>query len=252
MNGNFIRIFYNPLLAAGGVAAGAQTILGIVQAIQGQKNMKKYSSLLKAYEIPQEIFDIGRATASRASSGFSPETLSYMTGEVDRGFGSAVGAATRLGADPNELSALLDQKIEATMKIGAANQLENMKNFERYLSANQLLADNKAARQKSQQDLIKDKLQAAGYNKMAGLQNIIGGVNTGLSTLSSAEIMKLYRDSGLGSTGMDALSNLPPPNNVPAEQISGSGRATSSIGSRRFMSEEEQIRNYIESLNRRQ
>jgi hypothetical protein len=113
--------------------------------------------------------------------GFSPETLSYITGQVDRGFSSSVNAATMLGGNPNDLSAILDQKIQASFKIGAENQLENMKNFDRYLMTQQLVADNLAAEQKSQQDMVKDEIQAAAAKKKDGMQNVVGGINAGIS-----------------------------------------------------------------------
>lgn len=191
---NYIRLFHNPLAgiaAAQGVAASTQVAIGLVQSITGESKMQKALAKRKAFVTPEEVYKIVNATTNRMG-GLDPETLSYITGEVDRGFSSSINAATKFGADPNLLSEILDKKIQATFKIGAENQIENMKNFEKYLSAQQLLADNKAAEQKSQQDIIKDELQAAGLNKQAGLQNIIGGVNAGLSAFSSLKTGSLY------------------------------------------------------------
>lgn len=190
---SYIRLLYNPLLLAQGGLAAAQGALGLVQSISGQNKMNKYQSQLQPYQTPEEIYKIVEAATSRASGGLSPDTLAYMTGQVDRGFGSAINAATMLGADPNDLSRLLDQKIDATFKIGAENQMENMRNFDRYLSANQLLADNLAAEQKSKQDLVKDQLQAAQYNKASGLQNLGEAAKLGLGALANKGISDLYR-----------------------------------------------------------
>lgn len=183
--------------AAGPIGIGieaAQAALGLVQAISGDAKMKKLLAQRKAYVTPDEIYDILNATASRASSGYDPTTLDYLTNQVDRGFSSALNSAELLGADPNQLSNLFDQKIQASMKIGAENQLLNMKNFENYLKAESVVADNLAAEQKSQQDIIKDKLQAAGLNKQAGLQNIGSAVNAGLATASAYGTANLYKD----------------------------------------------------------
>jgi hypothetical protein len=173
--------------------AAAQTALGIVQAISGGQKTKRLLARRRAYQTPEEIFKLLNAVESRADEGYDPATLSYITGQADRAFSSSVEAATRLGGDPNLLSQLLDQRIQATFRIGAENQLLNMKNFEKYINALELLSANKAAEQKSQQDLIKDQLQAASAQQQAGLQNIGFGANTALSTLSSMETQNLYR-----------------------------------------------------------
>lgn len=190
------------LLAAGSAAtpvglgiAGAQTALGIVQAISGGKRAKRLLAQRKAYQTPEEIFKILNATESNASSGYGPETLSYLTGQVERALGGSLKTAERLGGDPNILSALLDRSIQSSFKIGAENQIENMKKFQNYISSLNLVAENNAAEQKSQQDLIKDQLQAAGASQQAGLQNIGSGLNTALATASAIDTSKLYTQS---------------------------------------------------------
>lgn len=188
--------------AAGPIGIGlaaAQTALGLVQSISGDAKMKKLLAQRRGFVTPDEIYDILNATASRASSGYDPGTLNYLTNQVDRGFSSSINAATLLGGDPNDLSAIFDQKIQASMKIGAENQLLNMKNFERFLQAESVLADNKAAEQKSREDILKDKIQAAAINKQAGLQNIGSGLNAGLSVASSYGTANLYKDMATAS-----------------------------------------------------
>lgn len=190
---NYIRLLYNPLLAAGGVASAAQTTLGLVQSILGNKDMKKYMAQLQPYSTPEEIYDIVNASTARAAGGLSPETLAYLTGEADRGFGASLGAATRLGADPNDLAELYDQRLLANLKIGRENEYQNLLNFDKYIGAKNLLADNKAAEQKSRQEQIYNRIQAAQFNKESGLQNIGSGVNAFLGTLSANETSKLYK-----------------------------------------------------------
>lgn len=203
---NFITRYFDASSAALGAAgpigiglAAAQTALGLVQSISGDAKMKKLLGRRRAYVTPDEIYDILNATASRAATGYDPQTLDYLTNQTEGAFSSSIDAATRLGGDPNDLSAIFDQKIQATMKIGAENQLLNMKNFERFLQAESLVADNRAAEQKSQQDIIKDQIQAAALNKQAGLQNIGSGLNAGLSVASSYGTANLYSDMAKGN-----------------------------------------------------
>ncbi len=209
--------------------AGAQTALGIVQAISGGARSKRLMNRRRAYQTPEEIFDILKAQQSRAAEGYAPGTLNYITGQVDRGTASAIDAATRLGADPNQLNNLLDQKIQSTFRIGAENQLQNMKNFSGYIDALGLVASNKAAEQKSQQDIIKDQLQAASQQQQSGLQNIIGGANTLLSTVSSAQTAGLYNTPADNVTAPVLGPQLP---NTPVQTVPINTDITGTIGQR--------------------
>lgn len=191
-------------LAIGATASGLQAAFGLVQTITGGAKTKKLLAQRQAYKTPEQIFKILQATESM-QGGFDPQTLQYLTGQVDQGIASSLDAATLLGADPNQLSSLFDKKIQATMEIGAKNHFENLKNFEKYISAEGLVADNLAAEQKSQQDILKDKLQAASTDKAAGAQNIAGGINSAISTAASAATGKLYNDKKLS---IDQLLNL--------------------------------------------
>lgn len=203
MNLNLIKKFYDPTgalgalggnpasLAVGATAAGLQNALGLIQLISGGKKTKKLLGQLEGYKTPKEIFKIMQATESM-QGGFDPSTLAYLTGQSDRAFASTLGAATRLGADPNQLATAFDRRVQESMKIGWENHLENLKNFDKYISALGLMADNAAAEQKSRQDIIKNKLQAASADKVSGLQNIGSGLNAGIGVASSAATMNLY------------------------------------------------------------
>lgn len=173
-----------------------QTGIGIVGDITNKARQKKYLGQLKAYKTPQEVFDILNATQNNASQGLDPVTLNYLTNQTDQAFSSSIGAATRLGADPNDLSSIFSQKVDSIMKIGAENHQANMANFSAYLNALGTVADNRAAEFKSQQDIIKNKLQATGVNLQTATGNISGGLNTILSTLTADQIANLYNADG--------------------------------------------------------
>jgi len=206
MQTQFIRKFYDPTGGLGAftpvglVTSGIQTVLGIVQAISGSAKAKKFQQMLEPFKTPDEVYKILDATKNLSSQGFDPATLNYLTSNVDEAFASSASIAKRLGADANTLSNLFSDRINAVMKIGADNHALNMENFSKYLGALDTVASNKAAEQKSKQDLIKDQIQAAVADKQAGLQNIGGGINTGLSTISANESGKLF------TKGINSLS----------------------------------------------
>ena len=191
---SYITKFLDPLAIASGVAGAVQGVVGAGMAIAGSGKLKKLLAQRKGYMTPDEVFQILQA-AENNLGGLDPETLQLITGQADRAFSSSVTAATRLGADPNQLSALLDQRIQAGFKIGSENQLANIRSFEKYLSALNLVADNKAAEQKSKEDILKDKIQAASAQTKAGFDMIGSGLSTSLAGFSSDKTSKLFSDN---------------------------------------------------------
>ena len=184
-----------------------QTGIGIIDTLSNKAKQKKLLNQRKAYQTPQEVFDILNATQNSASQGLDATTLNYLTNQTDQAFSSSIGAANRLGADPNDLSAIFSQKINSIMQIGAQNHQANMADFSTYLNALGTVADNKAAEFKSQQDIIKNKLQATGVNLQTATGNISGGLNTILSTLSADQIAKLYNPDGTLKVKDSGLAN---------------------------------------------
>lgn len=170
-----------------------QAGLGVLQSLKAKKEMKKLLAQRKAYQTPEEVFQILQATQQNAQSGFDATTLNYLTSQTDQAFSSSLGAISRLGGDPNSMSSLFGQKVNSIMKIGAENHQLQMKNFTQYLGALNSVAENRAAEWQSEENIKKDKMQAAGVNMQAGTANVSGGINTLLSTLSAEQIAELYR-----------------------------------------------------------
>lgn len=195
-----------------------QTGIGIIDTLSNKAKQRKLLNQRKAYQTPQEVFDILNATQNNASQGLDATTLNYLTNQTDQAFSSSIGAANRLGADPNDLSAIFSQKVNSIMQIGAQNHQANMANFSQYLTALGTVAENKAAEYKSQQDIIKDKLQATGVNLQTATGNISGGLNTILSTLSADKIAQLYNPDGT----LKKQKGLPPINGLAVDNTNQS------------------------------
>lgn len=184
--------------------AGAQAAFGIVQTISAQAKIKKLLAQRTAYKTPDEIFKILNASLSGAQG--DTITRDFQTDQLDRTFSQIMGVATRGGADPNDLSALLDQKIQGIIKVGQEFHASNMEAVSKVLSAYNLVADNKAAEWKSQQDIIKDKLQSASADKAAGVQNIGSAANAAISLSASSKTGDLYKQI---ADALKALKAMP-------------------------------------------
>lgn len=199
----------DPTALIGEGLGAIQSAVGVVQAIKAKKAQKKLLAQRKTFQTPDEIFDILNATQANAQSGFDPVTLNYLTNQTDQAFSGSIGAAERLGADANDLSAIFNEKVNSIMQIGSQNHQLNMANFSAYLGALDTVAANKAAEQKSKEDLLRDKLQAEGLNLQAATGNIAGGINTGLAALSASQIGNLFNPDGTLKTN-DTSGGLNP------------------------------------------
>lgn len=174
-----------------GSIAGLQAALGVVQAISGNDKAKKAMAQRTAYQTPEEVFK----RLNLALSGGQGDTLArdYQTNQLDRNFSQILGGATRLGADPNDLSALFDQKIQGVMKIGDQFHASNMEAMSKILAAYDAVSQNKAAEWSSAQDILKDKIQAGAADKAAGIQNIGSAFNSLISLQGASKIADLYK-----------------------------------------------------------
>lgn len=178
---------------------GLQTALGIYQGIAGDARAQRVMRKRRAFQTPEEILDLAKFDQSQVGSGLDPQTLQYLTGNADNALSTSLNTAARLGADPNQLSNLLDQRFQQNLSIGAQNQLENMKKFSTYRDSLQILAANDAAEQKSREDLLKDQLQAASAMQQQAVPNVLGGGNTILNTLSAAKTAELFGPQPTGT-----------------------------------------------------
>lgn len=181
-----------PLL---GAISGVQGVMGAVQSITGNIKMKNLQKQVKSFQTPEEAYKVLNSLESAASSGFDAFTLNYMTNNINRTTAASIGAATKLGADPNDLSSLLAQNVDYIMKVGADNHDRNMANFGRYVGGLEYIAKNKEAEWASEQNILKDKIQAAAGNKAAGMQNIQNAVNTVTSLYAADKTAKLYKEA---------------------------------------------------------
>ncbi len=174
---------------AGGVGAaigGIQALIGGGQARRANRDLKRLFSQRKAFQTPSEVFEILNMQQFNAQQGYSDQTMSFLEGQAGAGLSAGLGAAQRLGADPNQLGGIIDNYYQDIFKVGVESDLVKMKKFDSLTSALQLVAQNKEAEQVSADNLIKDQMQAAAAKLAKGQQNIQSGLNFGIQGLTNA------------------------------------------------------------------
>lgn len=177
---------------AGTVIGGGQGLIGAIGAENANSNLKSLSRQRKPYKTPKEIFDIVNLTAQNASMGYTDETMAYLTGRAGEGLASTVGTAERLGADPNQLSALLGTYYNDIFRVGAESDLVKMKKFDQFTNAINMLAQSKDAEWASADNIIKDQMQAEATKVAAGQKNIQSGLNFGIQSLVNLAGLDMY------------------------------------------------------------
>lgn len=170
-----------------------QTGIGLFEKAATRRRQNKLFRQRSTYQTPDELFDVRNALESRMG-GLDPAVLQYLTGETDRAFGSGLGVLQRGGGDPNDVSALFDQKINAIMDIGAKSHAVSMENFSKVLSATAAIGESRTAEWQSRENLLRDRLAAEGVN----FQNANAGLQSGLNTIIAAGSAyaqsQLYKD----------------------------------------------------------
>lgn len=183
-----------------------QTLVGLFGRGRRKRQIQRLQSQRKAFETPEEVFQALNAAEFNAQTGLGAETLAYLTGGIDRTFASTVGAATRLGGDPNVLSRAFEQYALQGQRIGSLDQSARMANFGQYLTALNTVAQNRAAEQVSRDNLLKDQIQALSAQGADDTKNIQSGLNATLSGLSTIASANLYNPTET-RTG-DAVSDF--------------------------------------------
>lgn len=183
------------------IAALVPAAIGIYQGIKGAADAKKAQAQSdqlfkqrKPYKAPSEVLDIFNQAQNNAQTGYDPTTLDYLTSQNNNGLNSALNTSKLLGGDPNNFSQLIDQSFQNIFKIGSENNLLKMKKFDQLLNATNLVIGNKDAEFASQDNLLKDQLQAAAQRTQVARANEQGGLNLAVNGLSAYASSKLYKD----------------------------------------------------------
>lgn len=185
--------------AAEAIGGAAQGIIGVAGASVQYSKLKNAVAKRQAYITPNEIYDILNAT-EQLSQG-DTQTRDFETNQLDRAFSNQLGTAELLGADPNQLSSLFEQKINNLLKIGQNFHASNMEAFGKFLVAKNLVAENKTAEWQSREDILKDLI--AGISKTANTyaQTANNGFNNAITGLSAMGTSNLYTGGGNNSGG---------------------------------------------------
>lgn len=165
---------------------------GVYQKGRANKKAKDALARRKEFQTPDEVYQILNAMENRSQG--DTATRDFQTQQIDNSFAQQLGVAELLGADPNDLSGMFNQKMQGILQVGQQFHASNMEAFGKYIGGLDMLASNKAAEWKSGQDFVKDDLQAAAADGAAANATINSGINTALAGYSAHQSNKLYKE----------------------------------------------------------
>lgn len=206
-----------------------QTGLGIIEKAKSQRKINGLLDQRKAFQTSGQVYGIVNATLNDSQG--DTITRDYETNQIGQNLSNTLGTATRLGADPNVLSGLFQQSIEGQMRVGNEFHKSNTEAFSNVINAFKLLSDNKDAEFASEQDIIKDRLAAAGANLQTGTKNVSGGINTILSSLSSKATGDLFKQKTQKTPDLTTMLNDFSLKNSIDKQLSGNVTDADMFGS---------------------
>jgi len=170
----------------------ATTAYGAYSKGRANKKQREALSKRKAYTTQDETYQILNALENRSQG--DTQTRDFQTQQIDNSFAQQLGVAELLGADANDLSGMFQQKMQGILQVGQQFHASNMEAFGKYIGGLDMLAKSKDAEYASQQNIVKDELQAAAADSQAANATINSGINTALAGFSAAQSNKLYKD----------------------------------------------------------
>lgn len=170
----------------------ATTAYGAYSKGRANKKQQKALSKRKSYTTQDETFQILNALENRSQG--DTVTRDFQTQQIDNSFAQQLGVSELLGADPNDLSGMFQQKMQGILQVGQQFHASNMEAFGKYIGGLDMVAKSRDAEYASQQNIVKDQLQAAAADSKAANATINSGINTALAGFSAAQSNKLYKD----------------------------------------------------------
>lgn len=210
-----------------GILSGVQLLYGAYNAISGSQKLNHAMDEREAnlYKTPEEINDAADLSKYLAQGGYDAITLNYLTNNIKKGSANALSSVERMGGDVNDVSGILDKEIEGYMRVGADNAQQQFKNFGNYVDSLKEVAKHKDAEWQDQTNFLKDQMQAAASQKQAGMQSIMGGVNTASSAIAMDKQAGVFDDliAALGGKAGEAVGTTNAGKNAALQGVLSTG-----------------------------
>lgn len=172
-----------PLLAAGLVAGGIKAVAGLFQKHKANKLLA--ANPRPTYDIPQEVFQNKGIAEQLSASGLPSTQYAQAQQNIQRQQAGAIGAAQTRRGGIGLIGNIQQRTNDATLGLDAKNAQMRVQNMQGLMKANSSLAGyrDKAFDINKMQPYQENTAYARALQS-SGNQNIMGGIDTGLSALT--------------------------------------------------------------------
>lgn len=193
----------------GGGSALLQSVIGGIQAYQGNKGFKRTMANRPDYEIPSEYQDI-LAKYQQAQAGNMPgyEQLQSNIGQAGaRARGAAERGAISSTAYGAQVGDIYQKELDAIQNLGIQQEQYKTQMLDKVAGAQGQLAGQKAEQWNINKFLPwQTEMNRYGEQKSAGMQNLFSGIQSGIGSVSDFLGTKYYTDALTGLQGGNNIS----------------------------------------------
>jgi hypothetical protein len=184
-------------LAVAAIPAIAQTGYGIYQAIKGAKMAKGLER--PEYQIPEEIKSNLSQAQRLALEGMTAEEQQNWVDNIQRSGNFALRALGDRKAGLAGIAGVQQGMTDAYRQVGETDAQMRRQNISQLMQQNQVMAGYKDKEfELNEMNPFLAAAKAAESMKGAGVQNIFGGVKSGLDTVLSQDVYKQMMGDGVG------------------------------------------------------
>ena len=181
-----------PVVSAS-ILGGIQAAAGIAQYIKGRQIAK--SNVRPTYEIPTEISQNLTQAQMAALEGLPPEQKKQYVENVQRQQNFGLTALGERKSGIAGLAALTQSGSDAYKDLLSADAAARAENQQRLMSAREQMAGYKDKSFELNKLLpYQEKAEAATGLQGAGLQNIMGGLQSAQGSFENTELAKMYNE----------------------------------------------------------
>lgn len=188
-----------------------QGIIGGVQASRGNKGFKRSMANRPEYEIPSEYQDI-LAKYQQAQAGNMPgyDQLQSNIGQAGaRARGAAERGAISSSAYGSQVGDIYQKELDAIQNLGIQQEQYKTAMMDKVAGAQGQLAQQKSEQWNINKFLPwQTEMNRYGEQKSAGMQNLFGGIQSGMGAISDFAGTKYYVDSLKAMQGITGNSGI--------------------------------------------
>ena len=195
-------------VTAQAVLGGAQAVQGLVQQFSGNARLKRLMQQREAYKTPDEVQQQLQIAENQAQSGYGADTMAYINNQTNNALTNSLDTVTKLGGDPNDISAIFSRNVDAIMKTAGDSEMAKVLKFDKLYTGLQGVIQGKDAEFADRRAKLDDQMASAGMKVKAGSQNLQSGLGNVVGAFANDAIAnKGLPDSITPVTG--AVNTMP-------------------------------------------